>query len=243
MSTDSPRGFVTLFEDFLGDVIADHPEYGVDTDPAIDILTATDDTGLGGVLRFTLDAGQANIGGIGLGTTVWNAYKNSLSYEVRFKFSALGTASERVFFGFGDVQADTFSEMPFTGATTVLTASGDPDDAVGFFWEGDMTGAYLQPGSIDSDSVVIGTAANAMTASERALATITAGQWHTAGFRIDSGATYAEFYFDGKLVYVYKSSTPLISDVALLPCVVATEGTTAINLDIDYIEVKMGRDD
>ena len=241
MATDSELGFVEFFEDFLGDVIADHPEYGVDTDPAVEIITATDGSGIGGVVRTTMDAGQSNIGGIGFGTTVWSAYDNFLEMQARVKFSALGAASERVFIGFTDVQADTLGEMPFSGATTVLTASGDPDDAIGFFWEGDMTGAYFAPGSVKADAVIIDGATN-MTAVEKTKATITAAQWHTVKLRVQSGAKYAEFFVDGNLVYVYNSAATAITDVALMPTIVVTEGTTAINFDIDYVRVRMGRD-
>lgn len=240
MSTDTPRGTISFFEDFAGtDVIADKPEYGVDTDPAVDVVSGA----VGGVARITCDAGQTNIGGIIFGQTQWSVYDNYLYFEARVRISALGTASERVFVGLTDLQEDTVSEMPFTGATTVLTASGDPDDAVGFFWEGDMTGAYWQPGSVDGDAVVVGSAAQAMTAVQRTNATITAAQWHTLSFRIDSGATHAEFFVDGKHAYTYSGgSTPLTSDVAFVPIFAATEGTGAMNVDLDYIYVETGRD-
>ena len=243
MATDTSRGIIRFFEDFQGlDVVADRPEYGVDTDPAVEVITATDGSGIGGVVRITMDAGQTNIGGITFGTTQWSAHDNYLEFEARVKLSALGTGAERVFVGFTDVQADTLSEMPFTGATTVLTAAADPDDAIGFFWEGDMTGAFWTPASLNTSAVVIDGATN-MTADEKRLATITAAQWHTLGFRIQSGAKHVEFFVDGKSVYVYKSATQAaVADVALIPEFVVTEGTGAINADLDYVYCEMGRD-
>lgn len=240
MSVDSPRGKIRYFQDFVGwDVVADQPEVAVDTDPAVEVVAA----GIGGVVRITMDAGQTNIGGIGFGQTHWSVYDNDLYLEARVKLSALGTASERVFVGLTDLQEDTLSEMPFTGATTVLTASGNPDDAVGFFWEGDMTDAYWQAGSIDGDAVVVGSATNAMNATQRAAAAITAGQWHTLGIKISSAACYAEFSVDGEVVYTYNvAGVPITSDVAFSPIFVATEGTTAIDADIDYMLVEAGRD-
>lgn len=243
MSIDSPRGVISFFEDFIGlDVVADRPEYAVDTDPAVEVVASLTGAGDGGVVRITMDAAQTNIGGIAFGQTQWSVYDNYLYFEARVRLSATGAASERVFVGLTDVQEDTLTEMPFTGATTILTASGNPDDAVGFFYEGDMTGDYWQPGSVDTDVVVIGTAANGLTALQRTAATLVAATWHTLSFRIDDGATYAEFYVDGELVYTYNSATVITSDVAFIPIFVATEGTGAINADIDYIYVEMGRD-
>jgi hypothetical protein len=238
MSTDSPRGEIEFFEDFLYDAAADKPEYAVDTDPAVQIVAA----GIGGVMRITGDAGQANVGGIGFGATHWSAHDNYLYLEARVKISALGTASERVFVGFTDVQEDTLSEMPFTGATTVVTAVADPDDAIGFFWEGDMTGDYWQPASQNTDVVVVGNATNALTAVERTHAAITADGWHTLGMMISDGAKFVEFSVDGKAVYTYNGTTAVVADVALYPVMVITEGTGAMNVDMDYIYIRAGRD-
>ena len=241
MSIDTERGKVSLFEDFLGDVIADHPEYGVDTDPAVEIVTATNGTGDGGVLRITMDAGQSNVGGIGLGTTVWSAYDNYLYFEARVRLSALGTGAERVFVGFADVQADTLSEMPFSGATATLTATADPDDAIGFFWEGDMTGNYWIPASKNTDALVVHGSLN-MTAEQKTNATFAAAAWTTLSFRVDSSAKVAEFFVNGKQVYRYQGTTAVCADVSLIPEFVVTEGTAAINADLDYVYVEQGRD-
>lgn len=243
MPTSSERGIVEFFEDFVGlDVVADRSEYAVDTDPAVQVVAGSG--GEDGVVRITCDAGQSNVGGIMFGQLQWSVYDNWLEFTARVKISALGTASERVFVGLTDAQADTLSEMPFTGATTVLTATGDPDDAIGFFWEGDMTGNYWQPGSVDSDTAIIGSATYAMDAVQRTKAAITAATWHELKFRVDSGATYAEFYVDGEQVYVFDGgSTTCISDVPLIPEMVATEGTGAMNVDLDYVLVRKGRTD
>ena len=240
MSVDSDLGKICYFEDFVGwDIIADQPEVAVDTDPAVEIVAA----GIGGVVRITMDAGQTNIGGIIVGQTQWSVYDNFLEFSARVKLSAVGAAAERVFVGLTDLQEDTVSEMPFTGATTVLTASGDPDDCIGFFYEGDMTGQYWQPGSIDGDAVVVGSATNAMDAIQRANAALVAGQWHTLKFRVENAGFHATFYVDGREVYRYVSTTaPVTSDVPFVPVFVATEGTTAIDADLDYIKVEMGRD-
>ena len=242
MSIDTERGKICFFEDFIGkDVVADNPEWAVDTDPAVEIVAATNGTGDGGVVRVTMDAGQTNIGGIGFGQTQWNALDNYLYFEARVKLSALGTGAERVFVGLTDLQEDTLSEFPFTGATLTTTAVADPNDAIGFFWEGDMTGACWFPASQNADTLIVHGSLN-MTTEQKANATITAAAWHTLSFRVDSAGKAAEFYVDGKQVYRYSGSTAVVADVSLSPVFVATEGTTAINADIDYIYVEMGRD-
>lgn len=239
MSNDTGRGIVSFYEDFVGmDVVADKPEYAVDTDPAVEVLSG----GIGGVVRITMDAGQSNVGGIGFGTLQWSAFDNYLVFETRVKMSAIGAAAERFFAGFTDVQEDTLTEMPFTGATTVTTPVADPDDAIGWFFEGDMTTAAWYPAAQRTDIQTVQGSAN-MTTAEIIKTTPVAGQWHTLGFRISSGATYAEFYFDGELVHTYRNTaTTVVADVALIPIVVVTEGTTAVNFDIDYVYVEMGRD-
>ena len=239
MSIDAERGIVRYFEDFVGkDVVADNPEWGVDTDPAVEIVA----TGIGGVVRVTCDAGQTNIGGISIGQLQWSAYDNYLLFQARVKISALGTGSERVFVGLTDVQEDTLTEMPFTGATTVLTASGNPDDAIGFFFEGDMTGAYWAPGAVKADAVTVGAATSAQTATERARGNITAGQWHTLAMRIENEAKHVVYTVDGKTVYTYESTVGVITDVPLIPILVCTEGAGAMDVDLDYIGLEMGRD-
>lgn len=243
MSTDAEFGIIRLHEDFTGvKVVADKPEWGVDTDPAVEIVTNADSSGVGGVVRVTMDAGQSNVGGLNIGGLQWSAYDNYLLFQVRVKLSALGAASERIFVGLTDVQEDTLTEQPFTGATTVLSGSGNPDDAIGFFYEGDMTGSYFAPAAVKADAVTVGAAVSAQTATERGLAPVVAGEWVTLGMRIENAAKNVVFTVNGKTVYTYKSTVGVISDVALIPCFVVTEGTTAINFDVDYIHLEMGRD-
>ena len=238
MATDTSRGIIRFFEDFLYDVVADKPEYSVDTDPAVEIVA----TAIGGVVRTTMDAGQTNIGGMSFGQLQWSAYDNYLYGEWRVKFSAVPTTAERVFVGFTDVQEDTLTEMPFTGATTVTTVATNPTDVIGFFWEGDMTGNYFAPASQKTDSLVVHGSAN-MSADEKRLATFVIDQWYTLGVRIESGAKHVTFTVDGKTVYLYKNAdTAAIADVPLTPYFVVQEGTTAINFDVDYVYVEAGRD-
>ena len=236
-ATDTPRSKVMFFEDFLYDVVADKAEYSVGTDPAVEILA----TGQNGVVRTTMDAGQANIDGMSFGQLQWyipNADgEGTLSYEIRVRLSAIGTAAERVFVGFTDVQEDTLTEMPFTIATTVLTAVANPDDAIGFMWEGDATNASWYPASQNGDSLVIDGVTN-VAALDRVGPT--AATWQTLRMDIHQGAGVVEFYVDGVQIYRY-SGSQAIADVALTPLFVVTEGTSAINFDVDYVYVEATR--
>ena len=239
-ATDTPRGKVFLFEDFLYDVAPDKPEYAVDTDPAVEIVAGTG--GNGGVMRVTMDGAQTDIGGIGFGTLQWELPiedgEGHLIFEARVKLSAVGTAVERIFIGFTDVQEGTLTEMPFTIAGTTITAVTNPDDAVGFIWEGDATNASWYPASQNSDSLVVdGTTNVAVVDRVGPVAT----EWQTLKIDIGPGAKVAEFSVDGKVMYRYTGTATVTADVFLMPIIVVTEGTTAINFDIDYVHIESKR--
>lgn len=231
MATDTPRGKVFFFEDFLYDVVGDKPEYSVDTDPAVEIVA----TAPNGVVRVTMDAGQANIGGMGFGQLQWDVSQR-ITMEARVRMSAIGTAAERFFIGFTDVQENTLTEMPFTGATTALTAVADPNDAIGFFFEGDMTNPAWYPAAQNTDTLTID--ATDLAALNRK--TPVADTWNTLKMDIYPGATVVEFSVDGEVVLRY-SGTAAIADVPLTPVFVVTEGTSAVNFDVDYIYVETDR--
>jgi len=230
--TDSPRDKVMLFEDFVGwDIVADQAEVGVSTDPATEVVSG----GIDGIVRITMDAGQSNVGGIEFGQLQWDI-SNGITLEARVRLSAIGAADERVFVGLHDAKTDTVSEFPFTIATTVLTAAANPDDAIGFVWEGNSTNASWYAASQNNDSVVIDGVAN----QTKYLAPV-AATWNTLKMEIAPGATHVEFSVDGEHLYTYDGATAAVDDVALIPVFMGTEGTTAINADIDYMYVESRR--
>ena len=233
MATDTPRGSVEFFEDFVGwDIIADKPEFAVDTDPAVEVVATAPD----GVVRITMDAGQTNIGGILFGQTQWDI-TNGLRVEARVRLSAIGAAAERVGVWLTDLQEDTLSEYPFTASTTALTAVADPNDAIGIFWEGDGPDSWFAA-SQNTDVVVVDSIANGT-----ALIPPVAATWQTLSFYIAPGGKLAEFHVDGKLLFQYSGSTPVVADVPLVLVWGCTEGTTAINFDLDYIYATQPRTD
>lgn len=235
MATDTSRGRVEFFEDFIGwDIVADQPEYGVDTDPAIEVVG----TEPNGVVRITMDGAQSNIGGLLFGQTQWDISQGPLIVEARVRLSAIGTANERVGVWLTDLQEDTLSEYPFTLATTVVTAAADPNDAVGMFWEGDPTNKSWYLLSQNTDSLVIDSLTN-MAAGNRTVPV--AATWQTLKMVINDDGKDVEFSVDGKVLYRYIGSTAAVADVPLIPVFGVTEGTTAINADIDYIYVSGSR--
>ncbi len=236
-ATDTPRGKVMFFEDFLYDDAADKPEYAVDADPAVNIVAAGED----GVMRVTMDGGQTNVGGIGFGQTQWFVDEGTLIFETRVKMSAIGTGAERFFVGFSDRQEDTLTEMPFTGAGTTLTPVADPEDCVGFFFEGDMTNPAWYPASQSTDALLVD--GTLMGSASIGLALPLATVYKTLRFEIGPGGFVGTFYVDGHEVYRHENkSTPVVSaSVGLYPLIVVTEGTAAVNFDIDYVYIEKAR--
>jgi hypothetical protein len=229
---DSPRGMVEFFEDFIGwDIMADKPEYGVDTDPAIEIVA----TAPNGVARITMDGGEANIGGILFGQTQWDI-TNGIYVEARVRLSAIRAANERVGVWLTDLQEDTLGEYPFTLATTVATAAADPNDAVGIFWEGDTTNGSWYALSQNTDNLVVNGIGN-----QSVFIPPVADEWQTLSFDIAPGGLVAEFYVDGKPLYRYSGSTSVVADVPLILVWGCQEGTGAINADLDYVYVRSSR--
>lgn len=231
--TDSPRDKVFHMEEFNDvAIIADKPEWGISTDPVPTILA----TGTDGILRITMDGAETNTGGVSFGNLQYDI-SNGIIFEARVRLSAIGTGAERIFIGLTDVQQDVPSEMPFAIAATVLSASSDPDDAIGFFWEGDATNASWYPAGQNNDAVTVDGVAN-VVGSDRSgpVATV----WNTLKMEIAPGATHVDFSVDGNHILTY-DGTAAIDDVALIPTFAATEGTTAINLDFDYLYIETRR--
>lgn len=236
---DTSRLGVFLYEDFLYDVVADKPEYSVSTAIASSPEIVT--TGQNGIVRMIMAASSSDVGGMGFGQLQWYipnaAGEGQLILEMRVKLSAIGTGAERVFIGFTDAQEATPSEFPFTIATTTLTAVANPDDAIGFVWEGDATNPSWYPASQNSDSLVIDGVTNVPAGLRRPPV---ANEWQTLRMVIHDGAKVVEFYVDGTQIYRY-SGAQAIDDVALIPEFMVTEGTALINFDVDYVSVEATR--
>jgi len=219
-----------LREHFVGwDIVADKPEWAVDTDPAIEVVDATTTAGAGGVIRITMDS-ASDIGGLIAGGKHWHPVEYGIYVEARIRLSAIGTADERVGVWLTDLQEDTLSEYPFTVTTTAATAVADPNDAVGIFWEGNGPDSWMFLAQ-NTDALTQDSIANA-----KALVQPVADAWDVLAFEIAPGGLSATAWANGQVIGSYKSTTPIVGSVGM--CLVAigcTEGTTAINADLDYI--------
>lgn len=217
-------------EHFIGwDIVADKPEWAVDTDPAIEIVDGTG--GEGGVVRITMDAGQTNIGGIAPGIKSWLPIESGIYVEARIRMSAIGAADERVGVWLTDLQEDTISEYPFTMTTTALTGASDPDNSIGIFFEGNGPDSWVFAAE-NGDSLT----ANSI-ASPKALVMPVADAWDVLAFEVAPGGLNARAWVNGELIGEYNSAgTPVCANVAMAgPVFGATEGTAAVNADMDYI--------
>jgi hypothetical protein len=225
---------VALFDDFLGDVLADQWNYvETDTDGTGAILTP----GIGGVLRLTTgnDDGNAVVLPDLVGVTSelqWQAFNGGLSFQCRVKPSRITLAY--FFLGFTDV---TSIEAPVIASQTGDGITTNATNAVGFMFD---TGAasdswFLVGVKADTDATkqVI---TNAPVADDYALYRIEINADGDATFYINSvqvGTTMEDAVSPGTV------ATP----VALTPIVAAsnTDGTSALTLDVDCIAVSMNR--
>ena len=167
------------------------------------------------------------------------AHSGRLRFATRVKFvpddggSALSATLNRlhVFAGFTDIATYEFPALD-TGAGTISAA----DDFVGFMYSPDATaglGWY-------------GVAGNATVDTRVTLSvTPTVNVWHTLEVEIHRGSGdtngTATFYVDG--VPKGSLSSPVLSTVALAPCVYAFQQDTGKQgLDIDWVNASAARD-
>lgn len=220
---------VEVFDDFVGDVIADQWNVVEGTDSATSdaaILAG----GIGGVLRVT--TGDA---GTGLAADMlqlnqalqWQASNGGLAIEARFKLSAITTCY--CFFGF----TDTVSlEAPIISAGSGNTLTSNASDAVGFMFDTNMTADtwWLTGVATDVDA----------TAQNTGLAPV-ANTY--AVFRIEVSSTgVATFFYNGNAVGT-RMTGALTPAADLTPNFSVGKLSVAASMtaDIDYIHVSMDR--
>lgn len=233
----SAAGFVfpsetkhALFDDFLGDVIADQFNYTEGTDGATAdcaILAG----GIGGVLRFTTgDAGTGLAADQAQLTTAlqWQASNGGLVAQTRIKLSQITEAF--VFFGFTD-QAGTL-EGPIVSAASANTLTSNASDAVGFMFDTRMTEDNFWLVGVKGDIDA--------TAQNTGIAPV-AATYVTLRVEVDALGT-ASFFIDG--VGVGSAMTNALTPAADLTPVLTVSKTataTSMTMDSDYLYVAMNR--
>jgi hypothetical protein len=220
---------VALFDDFLGDVLADQwNAVETDTDGAQAVLAG----GIGGTLRITTgnDDGNAVVLPDLSGVTSylnWQASNGGLRMVARIKISRITLAY--IFVGFTDLIT---IEAPVYAAGSVDTITTDADDAVGFMFDTGMATDTFH---------LVGVAAT-VDATRQAISTApVADDYITLGLEV-TAAGVATFFINGLQV-----GTPMSGAVTpgadLTPVIYAsnTDGTSALTLDVDWVNVSMNR--
>lgn len=222
---------VVLFDDFLGDLIADEwaPVEGTDTTGASQAVLAGS---IGGALRLTTGDDDANLtvltdlSGVVGGYLNWQASNGGLFMQARIKTSRITLAY--LFVGFTD---SVSAEVPIqcnSGETLTTTAT----DAVGFVFDTAFTSDTWHLCGVATD---VDATAQILTAAP------VAADYETLRVEV-TAAGVATFFRNG--VQVGTAMTAAVTAAAdLTPAIYVsnTDGTDPITLDVDYIAVGMNR--
>lgn len=219
---------VALFDDFLGDLLADEwNAVETDTDGAQAVLAG----GIGGVLRIT--SGNDDGNGVVLpdasGVTSylnWQASNGDLVFQCRFKMSRITDAY--AFLGFTDLIT---IEAPII-CNSAETLTTNATDAVGFVFDTNFTADTWHLCGVATD----------VDATAQILTTAPVADDY-ATYRIEvTAAGKASFFINGLPVgSVMTGAVTAAAD--LTPCILVSnqDGTSALTAEVDYVHVAMDR--
>lgn len=220
---------VALFDDFLGDVLADEWNYvETDTDGTGVVLAG----GIGGVLQITSgnDDGNAVVLPDAAGITSylnWQASNGGLRMQTRIKVSRITLAY--IFVGFTDVIT---IEAPVIASGTANGITTNATNACGFMFD---TGA-------DSDTwFLVGVKADTDATTQVLTVAPVAADYVTLAVEVTTAGA-ATFFINGVQVGTSMSAA-ITATTDVTPCILVsnTDGTDAVTLDIDYVSVSMNR--
>lgn len=218
---------VTLFDDFIGDVIADQWSAAKGSDGQAIIATVVAGASSGAVRLTAGDTVTVAESCSSLTHALnWKAANGGLVFETKVT-PVSSVADVAYFIGFTDVLATSTLEEPVTLSTTTFTSNAT--DCVGFVYDTSATTDVFYCIGVDSD---VDTAAVATSAPVEDVAVT---------LRIElSAAGAASFYRNGALITTIAACvTP---SVALTPIVeVMARTTTAKAIDVDYVYVSQSR--
>ena len=223
----NPKKYVRLFDDFLGDVIADQWSAAEGNDAQAIIATINAD--VNGVVRMTTgDTTTVSESAQSLTHALnWKANQGGLYMGCRFK-PVTSVADVAYFVGFTDVLATTTLEEPITLSGTTLTTNAT--DAVGFVFDTAATNDTWH---------CQGVANGTDTALTNSTIAPTADTYQDLEIFVDTSGG-ATFYINGALVATVAAC--VTATVALTPAVVAmARTTTSKSVDIDWIDVRAKR--
>lgn len=221
------KKYVTLEDDFLGDLIDDAWSAAEGNDAQA--IIATINSAVNGEVRMTTgdtttvsESAQSLTHGLN-----WKANQGGLYMGCRFK-PVTSVADVCYFVGFTDVLATTTLESPITLSTATLTTNAT--DAVGFLYDTAATNDtwHCQGVATDVDTALT---------NSTIVPVVDTYQWLEIFVDTAGGAT---FYIDGALVATVAAC--VTATVALTPIVHAmARTTTSKSVDVDYITVRAKR--
>lgn len=216
---------VVLFDDFLGDVIADQWAVveGADTTTSDAAIVS----GINGLLRLTTgDSATVTYAGNGIQVTQgafynFRASDGGLVLEARLKISTIATAA--FFVGFTDV--GTF-EAPIESAGSANTLTSNASNAVGFMFDTRMT---------DDNIWLVGVKADTdATAQDTDIAPV-ADTFITLRVEVSADGD-AIFFINGDRVGSVMADA-ITASTALTPTIAATSlAAASVTVDVDYIQ-------
>lgn len=222
-------GLVELFDDFLGDVLADEWNGRVGSNGSC--VTPTITAAVGGAVRLTTGAdagGTMALNGSQLESSLnWQANSVGLMCEFRIKLSAITNVA--VFIGLTD-QVSAL-EIPIESAASADTLTSNAADAVGVMFDTSM--------ATDNWWLVGVSNTTPATAQDSAVAP-SAGTYETWRITVSTGGT-ATFYRNGTAIGTAMTGSTR-GTVPLTPVVAAlSRGAASRNIDLDHILVEQNR--
>jgi hypothetical protein len=216
----SPK-FVSVFDDFTSTLTGWTLTEGTDSATSAAVVT----TGLGGVLLMTTgDAGTGYAADAEqlTGPRAFSAEFGGLVFETRLKLSAITTC--QVFLGFTD-DATTL-EIPIDSAASANTITTTATDAVGIFFDTDMT----------TDQWWAAGVANGTDATHFVLGSAPVADTYET-FRIQVNSAGAADFFRNGLKIGSTMSGAVTPTVALCPVVTVSKlsVTASMTMSVDYI--------
>lgn len=233
---DTPQAFrtpspshVVLFDDFLGDVLADQWNAVEGTDSATS-SAAVVSGGIGGILRLTTgDAGTGLAADMEQVTSElnWRAANGSLVAETRVKLSAIADAY--FFFGFTDVGT---LEGPVVSAASDDDLTSNASNAVGFMFDTRMATDNLWAVGVKADTDATGQDLDtAFVADDFVSLRVEVASDGSAAFFIN-GVQVGDVMEDAVTTTTALTPTINLSKVT---------GASSITADVDYVYVAMAR--
>lgn len=224
----NPGAICRLYDDFLGDVLAD--EWGVRKGSDAAAVDFAISAATNGMIRATTGAGAGAsmaANGVQLESALnWTAASGGLAFDCRLKMAAISTVA--VFVGFTDQVAAL--EMPIHASGSANGITTNATDAVGLFFDTSMADDYWWAAGVKNDTDA--------TAASTGLAP-TAATYQRLRVELDTSGN-AAMYIDGRrrasVSNAVTAATPLTPVIAAF-----RRSAASTTIDADYVWVQSNR--